>query len=520
MCITSKICKYYTVSMAAIALILGHASQTPTYAAPPDRVVVCHVSPDAPWDSHDIEVPQRAANAHLRHHNYDGPEGRYGDHVGSCNICGDGFLDYDEYGGGDGCDDGNTLSGDGCSDTCTIEPWIVQYGTYTQDMVTSVSVDDNNDVFVAGFTWGDLGGGNAGDFDAYVIKLLGKDGSSLWIKQFDSGDHERANSVSVDSNGDVLIAGLTYGDLGGGTMGAIDAYVMKLSGTNGDVLWLEQFGTATHDRAFSVSVDGNDDVLVTGHTWGNLDGGGSAGSLNAFVRKLSRMDGSMLWSEQFDSGNNDEAYSVSVDSNNDVLFAGTTEGVLGGSASGGKDAYVMKLSGIDGAVLWNEQFGTGDEDIVNSVILDGGDDVLVAGYTYGDLFGEGIAGDRDAYVTKLSGLNGNMMWAKQIGTSVYDSAYSVSVTKNDDVLIAGNTYGDLFGVGNAGGIDAYVLKLSGADGTDLWTNQFGTSANDTIKSACVDGNGHMLVAGVTEGDLGGSGNAGAYDGYVVKLVNQ
>jgi hypothetical protein len=93
-----------------------------------------------------------------------------------------------------------------------------------------------------------------------------------------------------------------------------------------------------------VSVGSDGSVLVAGYTGGTLPGQSSAGGIDAFVRTYDAA-GTELWTRQFGSASTDIAYSVSVGSDGSVLVAGHTGGTLPGqSSAGGGDAFVMNLA--------------------------------------------------------------------------------------------------------------------------------------------------------------------------------
>ncbi len=82
----------------------------------------------------------------------------------------------------------------------------------------------------------------------------------------------------------MLVAGSTNGSLVGTSAGSNDAFVRKYDAA-GTVLWTQQFGTSTNDYARSVSVGSDGSVLVAGSTNGSLVGT-SAGGYDAFVMAL------------------------------------------------------------------------------------------------------------------------------------------------------------------------------------------------------------------------------------------
>ena len=63
-----------------------------------------------------------------------------------------------------------------------------------------------------------------------------------------------------------------------------------------NVLWTEQLGTSSDDESRGVSADGLGNVYMTGYTQGNL-GGTNAGDKDAFLSKYDD-DGTLLWTQQ------------------------------------------------------------------------------------------------------------------------------------------------------------------------------------------------------------------------------
>ena len=93
-------------------------------------------------------------------------------------------------------------------------------------------------------------------------------------------------------------------------------------------------------------------------------------------------------------------------------------------------------------------------------------------------------------------------WMRQLGTSGYDSSWSVAVDASGNAYISGSTHGSLGGP-NAGGNDAFLSKYDAA-GNLLWTRQFGTSNTDISRSVVVDTAGNAYISGYSGGSLGGA----------------
>src|SRR5439155_701956 len=139
--------------------------------------------------------------------------------------------------------------------------------------------------YVAGTTDSGLGGASAGDYDAFVAKY-DPAGNALWIRQFGTSGDDGPCGVAVDAAGNVYVAGFTSGNLGGASAGDYDAFVAKYDAA-GSAFWTRQFGTSDYDDAHGVAVDAAGNVYVAGSTSGSL-GGASAGYDDAFVVRLSR----------------------------------------------------------------------------------------------------------------------------------------------------------------------------------------------------------------------------------------
>ena len=387
--------------------------------------------------------------------------------------------------------------------------WTRQFGSVLPADDSGGAIDTEGNIYVTGYTAGSLPGQtSAGGYDAFVRKY-DADGNEIWTRQFGSSSYDYAYGISVDASG-VYVTGYTGGALPGQTSaGGIDAFVRKYD-ADGNAVWTRQFGSSSEDRASGISVDSSG-VYVMGFTTGALPGQTSAGGYDAFVRKYDA-NGNEVWTRQFGSSATDNPLSISADVSG-VYVTGYTVGSLPGQTSaGGYDAFVRKYD-ADGNEVWTRQFGSSAIDYPISISVDASG-VYVAGYTSGALPGQTSAGGYDAFVRKYDA-DGNEVWTRQFGPSAFDQATGIAVDASG-VYVAGSTYGALPGQTYAGSQDAFVRKYD-TDGNEVWTRQFGSSANDYPASISVDVSG-VYVTGSTYGALSGQTSAGGPDVFVVKLV--
>ncbi len=143
--------------------------------------------------------------------------------------------------------------------------------------------------------------------------------------------------------------------------------------------------------------------------------------------------------------------------------------------------------------------GGSSDDGAYSIIQNSDGGYVIAGRTRS--FGAGYS---DIYVVKLDS-SGNVQWTKTIGGSSDDKAYSIIQSSDGGYVVAGRTRS--FGAG----WDIYVVKLD-SSGNVQWTKTIGGSSDDKAYSIIQSSDGGYVVAGWTR-----SFGAGGRDFYVVKM---
>lgn len=219
--------------------------------------------------------------------------------------------------------------------------WFNEFGTdLTPDESYAVAVDNAGNVFASGWTSGDLGGENAGEYDIWLGKF-DDSGNQEWIQQLGSESFEFSWGIDTDSEGNAYVGGWTSGDLAAELNGTYDSLLAKYD-TNGNQVWIEQFGSSGDDEITNIFVSEDDYLYVTGFTDGNL-GGENNGSFDAFAAKYDR-DGNQIWLEQFGSSETEQAKSIAVDPLFDTVYVtGVTDSSLGGLNQGAFDGWVATL---------------------------------------------------------------------------------------------------------------------------------------------------------------------------------
>jgi hypothetical protein len=258
--------------------------------------------------------------------------------------------------------------------------WMHQLGIAGVDASFGVSADGLGNVYISGNTEGSLGGPNAGGRDAFVSKYNAA-GANIWTRQFGTSSDDLSFGVSADHLGNVFLAGYSDGNLGGANAGGADAFVTKYDSA-GNLVWNRQLGTSGYDVSYGVSADGLGNVYITGYTAGSL-GGPNAGEDDAFLAKYDGA-GNLLWTRQLGTAILDDGKGVSTDGQGNVYISGYSAGAVGPSPEGNYSYPFVSKYDSSGQLIWTEQLAGNGLDASWAISADGMGHVYISGYTHGN----------------------------------------------------------------------------------------------------------------------------------------
>lgn len=415
---------------------------------------------------------------------------------------------------------------------------IKQFGSVGEERGYASTVDKQGNLYVTGYTSGDLDGDgpgtNAGGYDLYVMKLNSL-GETQWILQMGSPNDDKAHLIALDHKGNIYVTGHAEGDLDGtGTQvhsGEGDPFLLKLDG-NGQIHWMRQFGTVGDEFGFGLAVDNLGNPYVTGYTSGDMDGDGpgmNAGLDDVFLVAFDT-SGNERWVRQVGSLDYDVGYAVTTDIQGYIYVTGFSLGDLDGLGAqvnaGSWDTITLKFD-WNGELNWIRQLGTAGDDFGYAVAIDRNRHLYISGFVSGDFDGNGPdshAGGSDIVTIKMR-QNGKLVWSRQLGVEGDDVGFGVSVDRSGAVYTTGVVSGDLDGPGSQtyqGALDVVAFKLA-SNGKTKWIRQWGTPTNDLGFHITVDRKNHIYITGETQGDLDGPGpqthatHAGDFDAFILKL---
>jgi hypothetical protein len=196
---------------------------------------------------------------------------------------------------------------------------------------------------------------------------------------------------------------------------------------------------------------------------------------------------------------------------------------------------------IDPAVLFYSTYlGGSDIDSGSGIAVDSAGNAYLTGYvrstdfpTTVGAFQPNVAGDYDAFVTKLNPTGSGLVYSTYLGGSSFDIGNAITLDAGGNVYVAGPTDSTDFPTTagafatnfNGGFEDAFVTKLNATGSALVYSTYLGGDSDDGANATAVDAAGNAVVAGFTSSTnfptsvlaFDTTFNGGPEDGFVTKL---
>ncbi len=285
----------------------------------------------------------------------------------------------------------------------------------------------------------------------------------------------------------------------------------------------------------------------------------SGGTTDVVISKFSSAGNTLLYSTYLGGNNSEVPHSLIVDEADNLYVMGTTgsnnfpitggsfqTSFQGGSAvsvnninySNGSDIFISRFNATGTSLLSSTYVGGNGNDGLNlaaglrfnyadqmrgEIVLDAAGNVYVASSTLsgnfpvtGGSLSNTLRGTQDGCAFKMDANLSGLAWSTYIGGSSgsgNDASYSIKIAANNDVYICGGTTtndfpvtgGTLLTTAPGGATDAYIVALSGSDGSQLYGTYLGTNAYDQTYLLEIDIDENIYVVGQTQGSYPISG---------------
>jgi hypothetical protein len=346
----------------------------------------------------------------------------------------------------------------------------------SSDNAGFLAINSSGMVFVTGSSQSSI---NSGSED-FVTIAYANNGDSVWTNRYNGPGNgvDFPRGIAVDHNGNVVVTGDSRG-------GSPDYTTIKYS-VNGPALWTNRYnGTLnTTDEPTGLAIDGNNNVIVTGGSFGFHPTFGYSTGLDYATLKYSSA-GNGLWTNRHAWGSgvtsDDVATDIALDNNGNIFVTGFTKGV-GGTQDYEYGTVKYTASGI---LSWQRTYNlvAGSDDRAIAIATDANGNVCVTGYVFSG------STDRDFLTIKYSN-NGLPLWTNRYNgpANGSDVPNAIGIDQAGNVFVAGYSAG----IGTA--FDYATIKYSGS-GVPLWTNRFGGPEYDLATALAIDAQGNVYVTG-------------------------
>lgn len=414
-------------------------------------------------------------------------------------------------------------------------------GGASDDSGYFTAIDANGNIYVTGRTQssnfpttdGAYDTSIGGDYDVFVSKL-NRDLTHLLASTYLGGaSDDNGNSISINSIGDIYVAGqtsssdfpVTAGAYNSAKGGYSDAFISKLSNDLTRLLASTYLGGSSDDSANSTAIDPVGNICVTGKTSSSdfpttpraYDTSNSDN--DAFVSKLGGDLSHLLASTYLGGSGNDDARSVTIASDGSIYVVGetsssdfpTTIGAYDNSFNGGfGDTFISRLNETLTHLVASTFLGGFTDDSARAVAMDTDGNVYVTGQTesldfpttsgaYDTVYSNG-----DAFVSKVSGDLKRLLASTFLGGADDDVGNSIAICSDGSIYVAGYTASSDFPVtpnaydtSKGVYIDAFISKLSGDLKKLLASTFLGGYYRDRARSIAIDSGGNIYVTGET-----------------------
>jgi Tol biopolymer transport system component len=316
------------------------------------------------------------------------------------------------------------------------------------------------------------------------------------------------------------------------------------------LVYSSYLGGSADDIGYGIATDGQGNVYVTGRTLStnfptlNPFHSTNSGGKDIFVTKLNPTGTGIIYSTYIGGSGDDGGYAVALNSSAEAYITGFTSSpnfptvaALQPLYGGGTfDAFFVRLNATGSSLIYSSYAGGSGEDFGTGIALDSSRNIYGIGTTSStnlttvNPIQPFNAGGYDAYVIELTPSGSAIKFATYAGGSGTDSGNAIAVDSSGSIYAIGDTSStNLTTVNalqsfNAGGVDAFLAKLTPSGTSIVFSTYAGGNGDDSGDGIALDGLGDICVVGYTNSanlalivnavqQIKGAG----YDAFVAKL---
>ena len=433
-----------------------------------------------------------------------------------------------------------------------IDPLV--YFTYLggtgNDFAGGIAVDAAGNAYLTGYTASTNFNApalntNSGLEDAFVTKLDTTGAISYSAYLGGIGD-DHGNAIAVSSSGNVYLTGYTESN----NFPVLNPYQSTLNGTrdafltqfnsNGVVIYSTYLGGSLIEEGNGIAVDSSGIAYLAGYTTStNFPTKGAYaispnGLEDAFVAKLNPAVAGvpgLVYGSYLGGNANDRAQGIALDSSNRMYVAGYSSSpnfpVTTRAYTAGEDAFVTMLDSSGVSIVYSTLIGGSADDRAQGIAVNSTNNAFVTGFT-SSAFVAGVTfgfptttnayqrvrnGTQDAFVLKLTAVNGILDYSTYLGSTVNadsstSAAYGIAVNSSGYAVVTGLTSSASFPQVHPDAVfvaadEAFISMLSPTGSSLSYSTYWGGAGNQSGRGVALLGSpSNIYVAGDTNSNFG------------------
>ena len=300
-----------------------------------------------------------------------------------------------------------------------------------------------------------------GPWDSFIVKY-NPSGDVVFSTLLGGNSYEHVTWVTVDDSNNIIVAGATsstdfpttasaYRE---SAQGGGDGFIAKLSPDGETLLFSTYFGGTAEDWIYGMEFDESGNLMFTGWTLSTgLATSGvvqetHGGNIDIFIAKMSSNGQSLLMFSYLGGTGFERGWTMASDADHNYVITGvttstdfpTTPDALQSEKSGADDTYLAVVSSDGTNLNYSSYLGGSADDYGLGVKVDSDQNIILTGVTESlnfnvtNAYQAGTGGVDDIFVTKVTP-NRTYAFSTYLGGSGYDRAWELALDTNDDIII-------------------------------------------------------------------------------------
>ncbi|MEW5676197.1 SBBP repeat-containing protein [Flavobacterium enshiense] len=297
---------------------------------------------------------------------------------------------------------------------------------------------------------------NSGSYDIYLAKF-NSDGDLIWVKNISGTNSESAEGLTVDSSGNVYVGGrfnsssITIGTtVLNNTTSSGAAFLLKFDSL-GNPIWNKVINGSSDDYIEAISVDSLGNVFVAGGFYSptlsfdttNLNNTNNYKDI--FIAKYNST-GIFQWAKKIGGTNDDDVRNIKLDNNGNLYLTGhfsspiLTLGTTTLTRISSQDIFLTKYN-TNGNLVWAKKAGNSSYNTSTGLTIDSNNNSYISGayfssITFGNLPELVSQGNQDVFLAKYDS-SGNEIWSKSNGGIFNDFGFALTSNQLNEIFLTG-----------------------------------------------------------------------------------